>query len=329
MSNALYDHLKKDAKLGAKIKDAVTIAIEDTRFAPKGHPLHHPRADDPADDEEMIADIAQKGIEKALVLYEEVLPDGSHALWVVAGSRRRNHALKAQERLGAGKKIQAPFVLVTGDLADPDDLKRILRRRTGENGERFKKPDSGTVSCVMWKQLVGLGATCEEIASDYRDVTAATVEAVTRFENLPKATRRYFDEGKLPLHLVGTFLDLPADQHEALIAKLVAEGKLTPLKAKRAINKEVRGGAAKSTRLPPTKVGNVAGALEATFTARGERPEDREAARLIWAGVQIASGDEEAREEALKKLPAAFRTIIRDAIAAKKAKGAAEPEGEK
>lgn len=232
--------------LAAQKSSMTKIRASDLSFAPKGHPLSHPRAeDDPGDD--LVDSIVSNGFDatKPIVAFEVTVDEGKKALWVIAGSRRRNASCKAEEILRSAGKLRRDdaHLYVPVEIFDGTEAE-ALAYRLRENGvDPLKKPDTASVLCATYKQLAALDWTAEQMAEARGGTSVAEVEALLRFDTLPKATRSAFDDGRLPFVLIAPFLDeIPRDKHpEAVLAAVDAGGCEHPRMAKRAAIRAAKG----------------------------------------------------------------------------------------
>jgi ParB-like chromosome segregation protein Spo0J len=233
-----HDRLKSGG-LEAKRADQTRVWIGDISFAPKGHALEHPRAEDPAD-EEVVESIVSRGFldEYPIVVREVLVKAGKKALYVIDGSRRTNAGQLAEKKLKAAGKLPSkdPRLFVPVIVFDGDDAAAIAYRLRA-NVDPLKKPDSPSVLATTFRQLAAFGWKPKQIAEAHGRIAVQDVEALLRFETLPKKTRQAFDEGTVPLRSVADFLDkIPTEGHAEAIATAGANGgSEKPRKARKAV----------------------------------------------------------------------------------------------
>lgn len=234
------ERLKKgglEIKKGSVVKAWIGSII----FAPRGHVLFHPRADEMADPA-LVDSIFTEGFRdnEPILVFEETLPGGGKALYPIDGSRRTNAAKAAEPKMVEAGKLKAadprlfvPIEIFTGTI------EAALAARIQADSNPLKKPHTPSVLAATFRPLAKFGWGSGDIASVHGKLSANMVSLLLRFETLPTATREAFDDGRLPLEALATFLDdiTPADHEAAIKAAVEAGGTVKPRAARKAARK--------------------------------------------------------------------------------------------
>ena len=279
------DRLRAGGLDAAKATE-IRVAIGDIWIPPAGHPLAHPRASDPLD-EEMVVDIMRRGIEQAVLVRDDGVQDGRRRLTLVDGCRRICHGKEAERRLE--KSMRCKVELFTGDDA------ALIRERLRRNSGAFSKPDAPSVLAATFAQLAALGMTEEEIAVGPPVMEAEIVGALLAWDNLPSSVAAKVDAGDVPLDVLPALFDVAREDREQAADLILGAG----AKTRRAARKLLRP-AKKATqrRPPPAALARVEERLKAISEQADTDLQVIAAERGAWkftdfvrAGVALARGD--------------------------------------
>lgn len=229
--------------LVAKKGQMALVAIDDIWIPPDGHPLAHPRADDPLD-EDLVSDIMLKTeIEKSILVRDDGVSDGRRRLTLVDGARRTINGREAQRRLRRSHVLRktesnpSAALFVPVEFFTGSDAALLLKRLHRNGEDPLKKPDRASVLAITVRQLLALHATVEEIVPFMpRALGKREVEALADWGNLEADAAAAFDAGA-PLVLLRSVLDAPRGEHMATLDKLMAAGAKTAKGATRTLRK--------------------------------------------------------------------------------------------
>lgn len=315
-----------DAKRGAS---ETVVSVFDIFIPGEGHALDHPRRNDPLDGA-LLYDIAVRGVQESVVIWREGVQkrDGKMRLTLIDGCQRVNHLVEACRRMKAGIafavyqdknatgeekvipwKDGRQYIPVEFHVGD---AKSAILRRLGENADPFKRPDSVPVLAAIVKQARLCAATDAEILGNMpRDVDAATLAAIDRYDDLSPEAKQLFADGAY-VGLLTSVIDLPRDEQGPALAKYVESGVKTKMGASRVKNREeraARGDLVEGIRRPvlkrilaavrPTEA-DVASAQEAFEGSRSKAIADAYdtfAAHFFDLGGRVMSGDMKALDE--------------------------------
>ena len=315
-----------DAKRGP---NGTVVSVYDVYIPGEGHPLDHPRRKDPLDGA-LLYDIATRGVQEDVVLWREGVQkhDNKMRLTLIDGCQRVNHLFEACLRMqkGIAFRVLRNKVETGEEQVIPwkdgrqylpvefhvGDLKSAILRRLGENTDPFKRPDSAAVLAAIVKQARLVHCTDEEILSNMpRDVDAATLAALDRWDDLSVDAKKMFADGA-HVGLLTSVIDLPRDEQSPALAKYVEAGVKTKMGASRVKNRverAERGDLVEGIRRPVLKRilevvrPTPADVLAAQETVEGSRSKgmadahDTLAAYYFDLGGRVMSGDMKALEE--------------------------------
>lgn len=292
--------------------EGLRAAIGSLSFAPAGHLLQHPRehlATDPA----MVDDIVENGVRETLVVFEEVteevLPGGGYAtkLWVINGSRRKNHAHKAEKILhtrgvlAADEPLRVKIRLFEGTMVE------ALMEQLRDNADPMKVADSIGVLAVMICKLLKLGVTeAAIVAKAPKGVGPIEVAALAQWAKVVPEVQARFDSGEAPVGLLPAVVAEPPSKQMAMLDKLLGAGAKTSKGATRVLRKEkAKKNGGTGERLHPRRVEKVVAAIEERTVAEGSP------AFWFLAGIQFVEGKLD-----LATLPPVLRAQVLSALPA-------------
>lgn len=263
--NSCIDRAKKNGVRAVK-GTGVTVYVDDIFVPGDGHPLAHPRRNDPVD-EELVQSIMQ-GWERGSVLW--VREDGP-TLVLIDGSQRINASKEAQRR--TGRPVLAEIAYFHGT-----DAEAVLFRLEA-NADPLKRPDSPSVLASTCKQAVLLDASITVdvlLRKMPRGIHRGELEALLRWDNLLPELRPRFDSGELPIGLLGAVLDAPRDQQTAVAERLLGAGVRTSKGASRVVGRDKREAAGQQAERVHTRtLDKVVRALDKFTPEVGVDPVER------------------------------------------------------
>ena len=219
-------------------------------FHPEGHPLHHPRAEDPVD-EALVLSLMEEGNHVPLVVRVEFDEHKNRVLAVCDGARRARAAMVAQTRLREAKnqrilkELDGRWVFplkvdfLTTDTTDAD----FLYKRQELDHEPTKKPHSTYVLCKSVIQLDKYGVDVNRILSVLpRGWTPGHVEMVTTMPMIAPELAARFDArdesgaATVSIGLLPAVLSVAPVDREEVLDDLVQAGCTSPSAATRRVN---------------------------------------------------------------------------------------------
>ena len=256
----------------------------DVHRYPEGHQLFDPRSLWPVD-MGLVESIRAGTIKPLVVVRDDGIPKGAkkRRLGVIDGGRRALATEWINDHLNSGevpRKVE--LAIVSGD----DNEMRLYRFRL--NGQR-KNETPGTLAYKIL-DAERAGIEVEAICGAY-GCTSRFIEQVKRFPQCIKSVKDAFDTGKLPIEVLGTFVDVPPDEQaeflHRVLAKLPPDAKAEPGAARQAIRKTKRQeGRVKTVKqaksLPSALLFRLAGKAPAALASAKEA--DLVVATLLYAG---------------------------------------------
>jgi hypothetical protein len=238
----------RDGGIAAKKADAILAPIDDIWIPPKGHPLWHPRQDDPVD-EALVTSIMggwRKG-SCVLVRDDNVQSNGKRRLTLVDACRRTVNGREAQRRLRAAgilvatKDNPGANLYVEIEWFKGSDAELLLERLRRNREDPLKLADRPSVLAATAMQLAALHASSEAIADVMpKGVGRREVEALLDWPNLLAEVAARFDAGEAPLVFLRAVLDVPRDEQGAALEKLLASGAKSASGATKVLRREER-----------------------------------------------------------------------------------------
>jgi hypothetical protein len=295
----------REGGLSAKKGTQCLVRCTDLYFPPAGHPLWHPRGEDPLD-EEMVLDIMRRGVEHDILVRDDGVLDGRRLLTVIDGARRGRHSQEAERRMSTAGQLPLDGLYVKVELFVGSDAAALLERLR-RNADPHKKADRPSVLAQTFEQLQRLGATVEDMLSAAPSgIDARAVDALLRWGNLLPAVAAQFDAGAAPIQLLDAVLDAPRDAQEGRLQELIAAGAKTRQQATRV----VRGAGRPAGPPPRLSSKTLARALAVLPEQRGAVLDG------VRIGLLLASGD----QTGLDQLPPEIRTLLHAALDARRAR---------
>ena len=224
----------KEGGIEAKKTTIPLVPIKDIWTPPSGHPLWHPRAEDPIDEELCENIVKERKIKKPLVVRDDGVVKGKRRLTLLDGARRTVNGREAEKRLRkAGILGKTDSLYVKVEFFTGDDAAFLLERLR-LNADPLKKPDRASVLAITAKQLHDLHTPLEAIVAAMPRVVAGKreVEALLEWDNLVPEVATRFDEG-LSLCFLRNVLDAPREKQVEVADKLATSGVKTAAGATR------------------------------------------------------------------------------------------------
>ncbi len=273
----------KEGGIEAKKTTITLVPIKDIWTPPRGHPLWHPRAEDPLDEELCENIVKERKIKKPLVVRDDGVVKGKRRLVLLDGARRTVNGREAEKRLRkAGVIGKTDSLYVKVEFFTGDDSAFLLERLR-LNDDPLKKSDRASVLAITAKQLNDLHTPLEAIVAAMPRIVAGKreVEALLEWDNLvPEAAKR-FDEG-LSLCFLRNVLDAPREKQVEVADKLATSGVKTAAGATRLLreaaesengNESEGAETGSSVRLRPRKfIMSLRESLEKREAATGRIP---------------------------------------------------------
>lgn len=232
--NSCIDRAKKFGVQAVK-STGVSVPVDDIFVPGEGHPLAHPRRDDPLD-EALVQSIVRGWKEGSVVtVREDGAPGDKLQFTLIDGSQRINAGKEAQRRTGRIVMVEIAYFFGS-------DAEAILYRLEA-NGDPTKRPDCPSVLASTCKQAVSLDAsiTVEVLLTKMpRGIGRGELEALLRWKNLVPELQPRFDSGELPIGLLGAVLDAPRDQQPEVAERLLGAGVRTSKGASRVVGRDKR-----------------------------------------------------------------------------------------
>jgi hypothetical protein len=311
------DRLRNKGIAACEVSASRVILVPHTSLvmAPKGDPLFDPRSLDPVREDlaqDMAARVQAGDTPNTDAILVREQPDG---LLVVDGHGRGKALVRAAEIIGlTGNAHLMCFV----EFFTGDDKALLLERARRNDHGRFARADKPSTLAFRVRQLTAIGATEREIADACpRGVGPAEVEALTRWNNLAADARQRFEDGA-PIGLLAAVLEVPKGEQVARLEKLLAAGVRTGRAATKRANEERDGRDPWARRMSPKALDTMAGLLIDRFPL-----ETRTVSAFgVALGMRLGAATGDDAEALLKKLPKPIADAIREARAAKPAKGA-------
>jgi ParB family transcriptional regulator, chromosome partitioning protein len=184
-----------------------------------------PQRDEISIEEAMVQSILAHGVEEPLL----VMRDGDK-LKVVAGRRRRVHAIEASKRQPKGSEpILVPVILVKGDEAS------IMEKAIIENFHRQNPSPLGTAKAMQ--RLIDLGRDKKRLAMIF-NCTEQTVTNTLQVLDLAAPVQRAVESGKVAVTVARELHKLPREEQTTRLGKMLESGA-----TKGAVAKKVARGA--------------------------------------------------------------------------------------
>ncbi len=299
----------KQSGIDATASTAILVDPTDCYLYPPEHQLHDPRSVWPVD-ENLARAIDSETVRPIVTVRDDGFPKGRKVrrLGVIDGGRRCKATILVNkwraERGEAPRKVE--LLIVSG--TDPEML--LLRLKL--NGHR--RDETPSTLAYKLKQGEAMGLTIEQMCEAY-GVRPKVVDQLARFPQCTTKVRRMFDEGRLPLDVLGSFVDVPPEEQDefadAVLAAVPAgAAKPTPAQSKIAVRKAKK----KQGRAKPEK---RAKALPASLLVRlqhaASKYQDSGTALIAEACFAYAAGIP-------KLMASAFPQLHRDLEAARKEK---------
>jgi len=251
----------RDGGVEAKKGSVVLVPIDDIWAPPVGHPLWHPRAADPID-EELAADITKHAeVKKPIVVRDDGEVKGKRRLTLLDGARRTTNGKEAQRRLRASgalkKSTDNPKALfyVQVEFFKGSDAEFLLERLRRNKEDPLKKADRASVLAATVKQLSapGIAAPLDAIVDAMpKGVGKREVESLMDWDNLVARCKERFDAGA-PLVYLRNVLDAARDEQERTLSVLEESGAKTAATATRALRKTAPATTAPAYKMRPSK----------------------------------------------------------------------------
>ncbi len=321
------------------------VPIGDIFAPPASSPIHHPRCNEPLD-EEMVVSIVTDGVREEIIVRDDGTHAGKKRLTLVDGARRRSHALEAQRRMHADGTLAADKALYVKVRYFVGSDAELLLARLGFNSDPMKKPDSPAVLSATFVQLTNLGCDLADIAKVApRGIGKGEIVALLSWGNLLAEEQVKFNEGA-PIGLLAAVLDAPRESQMEKLEELQSAGIKTQKGVTRAQNRQKRedaahGGTVSTEKVRPETLKKVVEAARPYLAVSGSEQkaiaaindggdvestvEEVAADGMVQGfllGVQFAGGD----VGMINLLPPVVKKAIEDVLNGRKTKSASTTE---
>ena len=275
---------------------AIFVDPDDLFFPPEGHPLHDPRSLWPVD-MGLVESIKSGQLKPVVTVRDDGIPKRSkkRRLTVIDGGRRSKALIWINEDGRESRKVE--IVLVSGE----DREMLLLRLRL--NGHR--RDETPSTLAYKFKQGEAAGIDLAELCKAY-GCSLRLAEQVKRFPQCRKSVREAFDSGRLPLEVLGHFVDVPPEEQEEFLRRTLeklpkdASGAAAVAGARKAVRGAKRAEKRVKTEKPAKSLPSAflqrgATAATALYANMHTRPnEAAAAAKGVHAGLLYAAGKPEA-----------------------------------
>lgn len=298
MGNSTKDRLRAGG-ITLRTRDANHVLASDIHFPAKGHPLHHPRGDDPID-EEMVCDImVSQEVREVVTVRDDGTDRGKLRLTIVDGARRSRNCAEAERRLHAsGDLDKTAHIFLPVRFFKGSDAE-VLKERLRLNADPLKRPDRPSVLAATLIALDKLHEPIDAVvAACPRTVTIKVAKALLSWGNLSADLAAAFDGGA-PIGLLPAVLDATPEERAGVLARLREAGIKDPKGATAARNRET-GKTTARTSIHPKTLGKIVAALR---TIHRDAKTD-----AVLLGMSIANGT-----AAEKDIPEPVRLAMIDA----------------